>query len=357
MLRAAEIVQVRSERALGRPRDMPYRLTLQVTNMCNHRCQSCSIWRIYRDPDGREDPRHELGAGQWLELASRAFDQGVETIDVTGGEPFLKKDIEVLLRLSLCRSGFSCVTTNALQCDATAARVETVLSGAPAESLFVVSVSLDGFEETHDRLRGVRGAYARATRLLGLLRDLRRRYPQLCPSVSFTIVPENCGEMGSLLSFLLGQDLIRTPDDFSFRPANAGHYYRTERVERDVERLELEMQKVMSAHRFTRNLPFFSGLRAHVRKPERMLLPCFALFASCWIDPYGNVAPCVSMTETTFGNVVDHGLDLRAVWHGERARELRQQIAMDECPVCWTDCQAHENILFNGHDSSWVPEP
>jgi radical SAM protein with 4Fe4S-binding SPASM domain len=357
MLRADDIVQVRSARAVGRPRDMPYRLTLQVTNMCNHHCRSCGIWRIYRDPDGRESPRSELSAAQWVSLASRAFDQGVETIDVTGGEPFLKQDIEDLMQLSLCRSGFSCVTTNALQCDATAARIESVLARAPAQSLFVVSVSLDGFEETHDRLRGVRGAYAKAIRLLGLLRDLRRNYPQLCPSVSFTIVPDNCKEMGSLLSFLLGQDIIRTPDDFSFRPANVGHYYRTGGVERDVESLEAEIRQVMSAHRFTRNRPFFSGLRVHVRRPERMLLPCFALFASCWIDPYGNVAPCVSMTETTFGNVMDHGLDLRELWHGERARTLRKQIASDACPVCWTDCQAHENILFNGHDSTWMPAP
>jgi hypothetical protein len=40
-------------------------------------------------------------------------------------------------------------------------------------------------------------------------------------------------------------------------------------------------------------------------------------------------------------------LDLRALWQGERARFLRQEVVEERCSHCWTPCEAYPTILGN----------
>lgn len=83
-----------------------------------------------------------------------------------------------------------------------------------------------------------------------------------------------------------------------------------------------------------------------------MILPCYAMFASMWIDPYGGVAPCVTMTEDVLGNVKDHDLDILPVWHSQQAQDSRDKIGKDNCAICWTDCQAMESIEYESAGTS-----
>ncbi|WP_369383976.1 radical SAM/SPASM domain-containing protein [Streptomyces sp. cg36] len=326
------------------PGASPRRLSMQITNLCNSRCTMCSIWEIYRDDKALY--RQELTGAEWLRVADLAIDHGVRSIDVTGGEPFLKEGVTELLGHVLGRTGFVAVTTNALQPRRILTEVERILEGAPKDSLFVVSVSLDGFSDTYAEIRGVKNGFARAEKLLRGLVALREKYPQLSQQISFTIMDANVDELEPLMEHALGTGLIREPDDFNFRPVASGHYYAKENTVAHREKITAAVQRLCDKYAFRRTLPFIEKIPQSVREPDRLILPCYALFASMWIDPYGGVAPCVTMTEDVVGNIRDTDLDILPIWTGLQAQQARERIGKGNCAVCWTDCQAMESLEY-----------
>jgi cyclic pyranopterin phosphate synthase len=79
---------------LGRPlRD----LRISVTDRCNFRCVYCMPKEVF----GREYaflPRRELLTFEEIERVARVFvDLGVQKLRITGGEPLLRRDLEVLI--------------------------------------------------------------------------------------------------------------------------------------------------------------------------------------------------------------------------------------------------------------------
>lgn len=337
-----KIIEVRKERTAP---PCPRRLTLQITNLCNSRCKMCHIWRIY--PDGNEDVGRELSTAEWLVLIERAVESGVSHIDVTGGEPFMKPGIVDLCAGIMRLLGFTSIVTNAVTPGATAIKIGRILKAAPSDATLSVTVSIDGLPGTNAELRGIADGYDRACRLLRSLRAMKEGGAGLLTNVSFTIQQENHSELIPLLEALLDADLIDSPENFFFRPVASLHYYRTsnEGAAADVVRREIELAQ--EHFDFASRIPFLEGVKVNLADPARMVLPCYALFASCWVDPYGNVSPCVTMTDNHIGNVRNHNLDIIGVWHSSQADEIRSMIADDSCPVCWTDCQANENLFYD----------
>jgi cyclic pyranopterin phosphate synthase len=93
--------------ALGRPL---VNLRLSVTDRCNLRCQYCMPLEDYTWL-----PREELLTFEEIsELVSVFTDLGVSRIRLTGGEPLLRRDLPVLVRMLAANSGIKdlALTTN-----------------------------------------------------------------------------------------------------------------------------------------------------------------------------------------------------------------------------------------------------
>lgn len=306
----------------------------------------CNIWRIYRE--GPERLSDELTGREWTTLVEKAVAGGVGQIDVTGGEPFLKRGVVELIATILRLLGFTSVVTNAVAPEMTIRKVESILDRSPPGSTLHVTVSIDGLPATDAELRGLPDAYERACHLLELLRELQSRHHGLVVNVSFTLQRENLHELAPLLDALLQAGLIESPERFYFRPVSSLHYYRATNPSPDALAAIREVERAQERFGFEGSRDFIEGIKTSIAEPGRMIVPCYALFASCWIDPYGNVSPCVTMTQDHLGNVREHDLDLAAIWRSERADSLRARIAADACPVCWTDCQAYESLSYAG---------
>ena len=75
--------------ATGRPGRLEA-ISLEVTHRCFCRCQMCNIWQIPKEvPD--------LPLSAWIDLLSSPELRQLREIDITGGEPFLRQDLEELL--------------------------------------------------------------------------------------------------------------------------------------------------------------------------------------------------------------------------------------------------------------------
>lgn len=127
-------------------------LFLELTLRCNEHCFHCGS-------SCGDLPSPELP----LSVYKRLLDEVKEDFDIreiqlciTGGEPLLRKDFFDILGYAH-ELGFEWgMTSNAILVDKeTAHRLAECGMGT-------ISVSIDGLRETHDRLRGLKGAYDRA---------------------------------------------------------------------------------------------------------------------------------------------------------------------------------------------------
>ncbi|MBI5568836.1 MAG: radical SAM protein [Desulfomonile tiedjei] len=154
--------------ACRRKEHVPRGLLLQwhITERCNLRCAHC-----YQDSYAGSELgfRDLLGIlDQFADLLNRWQDETSRPvrghITVTGGEPFTREDFPDLLEvLAAHRTRFSfAILTNGHSVDDSVARHLKGL--APA----FVQVSIEGSQESHDKIRGA-GSFARTIRAIGHL--------------------------------------------------------------------------------------------------------------------------------------------------------------------------------------------
>jgi GTP 3',8-cyclase len=123
---------------LGRPvRD----LRISVTDRCNFRCVYCMPKEVFGH-DYRFLPRRELLTFEEIERVARVFvGLGVHKIRLTGGEPLLRRDLEVLVeRLAAIGDVDLALTTNG----SALAKKARVLADAGLDR---VTVSLDSLDD------------------------------------------------------------------------------------------------------------------------------------------------------------------------------------------------------------------
>ena len=77
-----------------------------------------------------------------------------------------------------------------------------------------------------------------------------------------------------------------------------------------------------------------------------MPMRCHALRSSCFVDPWGTLYPCITYSRP-LGSLRSTDMDLAPLWHAESTREVQREIWNDQCPRCWTACEAYPSILGN----------
>ena len=141
----------------------PIGAKLELTYACNLRCGFC-----YTDSPRRTLERTpELSDEQWREVVRQSLELGIVEAVVTGGEPFLRRELTLELIETLAGTGVGVtLNTNGWFVDEEVAARLGALRGVTAH------VSLDGARPgLHDASRGVPGSWRRAVegidRLLG----------------------------------------------------------------------------------------------------------------------------------------------------------------------------------------------
>jgi MoaA/NifB/PqqE/SkfB family radical SAM enzyme len=187
----------------------PSRLILYVTDRCNANCAHCFYGRHLNPKD-----RDELSLGE-LERLAGSLSVPLQSLVLTGGEPFLREDI-----LEICRTfdranqtRLVTLTTNGIRTGEILSSVEGVLR--TCRTRLNTHVSLDGMKDTHDRLRGVSGGFDNAVKTARGLKELKNRYPGLnVVSVLTCVCSQNLNELAELIGFV--RDDLRLFHKFQF---------------------------------------------------------------------------------------------------------------------------------------------
>jgi MoaA/NifB/PqqE/SkfB family radical SAM enzyme len=291
----------------------PYMAELDITYRCNCRCQMCQRW---------QDPRREeLSLDEYRSLAATLDRMGAHQVSVAGGEPLVREDVFDIIRAFSSRGMSVNLCTNGLLLDRLH---EAVCQSAPT----CVTVSLDGATaESHDRIRGREGAYARTEKgVLAILRHPRGRRPIV--RVRMTVNNLNQREIGAF--YRRWKDVA---DDVLLQPVHdCGDTYYS--VSGDAAgRIDPE---VVAAQ--TRHTPWardgyvgrwVTAMRQGVAFPWQT---CYAGVMMGRIDPWGNLYPCLeqhvrigSIRETPFEDL----------WCGPALTAERERLAKRRTCRCW----------------------
>jgi MoaA/NifB/PqqE/SkfB family radical SAM enzyme len=184
-----------SLRALGHTagRTPPF-LIVFINSICNLTCEHCFYWRNLNQ---RDDLTLEEFARLSAELGQ------FENLNLSGGEPFLRKEFAEICSLFIRNNGVQqiYVPTSGFFTERTERQLREVLRESSLK-LFVCEISLDGMPEYHNRFRGNAKSFDNAMATYEMLARLQQEDPRLRIHSIATATNENIGELRALTKFL-----------------------------------------------------------------------------------------------------------------------------------------------------------
>ncbi|MFM6026612.1 MAG: radical SAM protein, partial [Dolichospermum sp.] len=178
----------------------PLVIQFPVNDICNCRCQMCNIWQQKFD--------YQITPSELEKALSNPLFSEVKTIGVNGEEPTLRKDlaelVDILFRKLPKLSNISLIT-NSLNSSQVTERITEIGQVIKSHNgLLDVMVSLDGVGEVHDRVRGRKGNFENAVKVIDFIQnnELVSSYRLGC-----TVIKENIYGVDDLLEFALSKDI------------------------------------------------------------------------------------------------------------------------------------------------------
>ena len=117
-------------------------LVLFINSICNMKCEHCFYWRNL-------NRRDDLTKEELFDL-SQSLGR-IENLNLSGGEPFLRKEFSEICRQSIRQNGVRqiYVPSNGYYTERMVQQISETLKASELE-LFAVELSLDGMQEYHD---------------------------------------------------------------------------------------------------------------------------------------------------------------------------------------------------------------
>jgi Fe-coproporphyrin III synthase len=342
----------------------PNEIVFDLTRRCNLKCLMCTQIRHTDDiPDYLRwyDPRRELALADWIGLLDQVTPFRPR-VHITGGEPTVYPYFEDLVREIKGRGLFMRLTTNGTRL----AGVADLLVSSDVE---IVVVSLDGPEETHDRIRGHQGIFARATAGIKALVEMRRRRGRSAPiiTINCTISKANVKTLDQMVDLALDlrADLLQFHHTIFDQPANVARhnrllspdrcrdwgldlvhpsiseheYYQSQIGPEDLPGLVAGLTEARRQAKGRLNLAFVPNLPFELLEPYYLDLDypfapiCKRLWKSCRIYPDGTIAPCFHVM---VGNIKEQSF--LELWNSPKMARLRETINRGLLPGCARCC-------------------
>jgi len=286
---------------------------LIITYRCNSKCHMCNTWQ-YPSKEN-EEFSHELVD----QLPDR-----IKFINITGGEPFLRDDLDNIIQVALTKTRRLVISTNGYFTKKIVKLTEKY------GNRIGIRISIEGLPKTNDELRGMNDGFDRGFRTLITL------YNMGIKDIGFgmTVSDKNAKDMIALyhLANTIGLEFATATTHNSFYFHKHDNKYKNDEVVADAfEKIAAELLKTNKPKNWFRAY-FNMGLANKVRGGKRPL-PCETGTDVFFLDPYGNIMPCNGSDEPMImGNLKNQTFD--EIWQSSKADEIRKQVK--KCPKqCW----------------------
>ena len=302
------LLGAREEDAVYRPVYAVWEITLACDLSCRH-CGSRA---------GRARP-DELTTEECFDLVDQLAELGCKEVILIGGEAYLRDDCWDVVRHIRARGMQPLITTGGRSLGPERARA------AKDAGIASVSVSIDGLEATHDRLRAVAGSHRAALEALRHLRDAgvrvsantqinRLSAPEL-PEILETLIAHGIHSWQIQITVPMGR--AADEPDVLLQPYDLLELFPT------LGRLQDRCREARVMLWPGNNIGYFGPFETKLRgtMPRGHMASCGAGRSGLGIESDGTIKGCPSLSTESWagGNVREHRL--KDIW--ERAAPLR----------------------------------
>lgn len=296
---------------MRQPRDA----SIILTYRCPMHCEMCNIWA------------HPTHAEEEITPSALSRLPRLKFINLTGGEPFVRDDLEEVVKACFTRAPRIVISTSGWL-------EERVIDLARKFPHIGIRISIEGLAKKNDELRGRPGGFERALRTLRTLREMGLQ------DIGFGCTVSNHNSSDMLELYRLAQEM-----DLEFATAafhNSFYFHKHDNVITNRQQVVDDFTTLINLQLRERNPKswfrayFNMGLVNYVEGRQR-LLPCEAGTENFFVDPWGDVWPCNGLEEKYWmepmGNI-NRTDSFEALWNSPQAERVRKLVR--SCPKnCW----------------------
>ena len=311
----------------------PSVLQVNVTMRCNTKCAMCNIWK-FKSP-------HQLKLIQFEKIFSDPVYASVEYVVIAGGEPTLRDDLAEIVELvhnHMPRLKKLMISSNGINSASVQKQYPRIAHYCSRhKTRLSLGVSLDGIGETHDKVRGVKGAFNRAMEGVEFMQQLQKEVP-FNLGIDPTIFSMNVHEMQKLKDLA---DRLNLPITFQFA-AMADNYYQNADLEQTLnidEEGRTSMVEFLQRH--IAELTLFDALAYYYAEVIEQAhgasirsLPCPFADQGLLLNPDGSLHYCHN--SRSIGNVLETSSS--ELYHARENQAYRNRVWKERCPSCRMSC-------------------
>jgi radical SAM protein with 4Fe4S-binding SPASM domain len=251
----------------------------------------------------------------------------VKFINITGGEPFVREDLEQIVEICFTKAPRVVISTSGWY----EKRLITLAKQYPNIG---IRISTEGLAEKNDELRGRSGSFEKSIRTLKKLKEMEMK------DIGFGITVSNNNSADML-------DLYKMSNAWGMEFATAAfhnsyYFHKYDNVIENKEEVCGNFEKLINLqlkepHPKSWFRAYFNmGLINYIQGNPR-LLPCEAGLVNFFVEPYGDIYPCNGLEEKFWqekmGNIRETP-DFQQIWNSEQADRVRNLVRT--CPKnCW----------------------
>jgi len=286
---------------------------LIVTYRCNARCYMCNTWK---NPSNISD--------EFTPSIIEKLPNDLNFVNITGGEPFLRSDLEQIVEKALSKTNRLVISNNGYFTN------KIVSLAKKFGNRIGVRISIEGLPAANDELRGIKNGFNKGINTIFALHDMGIK------DIGFgiTVSDRNAKDMIKLYrianSMRLQFATATTHNSYYFHKHD-NSFEKPDMIASEFEKIAFELLKTRRPKNWFRAY-FNMGLANKVRGGKRPL-PCEVGTDVFFLDPFGNVMPCNgSDNPMVMGNL--KGQSFNAIWCSTKASEVRQQVKTCS-KECW----------------------
>lgn len=314
---------------------VPLFTALAITNKCNYQCTYCY-------GDYSHQTNENLSVDELISTIDTLKEMGTRIINLIGGEPLLRDEIDLLIN-RVKKKGMIChVSTNASLLPEKIAKIKNVDA---------IDVGLDGLEENNDKNRG-KGTFQRTFE--GIKTALKNN---IKTNVNMVLTKHNlddvepmvrlAAEMGFSLSFnMVFESHSRTYKNYrdSIRIKNADDLLMKNTLNKIIIYIKkgYPIRFSSTAYTYALNWPISYSECVYVKNKDALHnfkpIKCYFPQFHCYIDTEGRIYNCMHIKDhVPIINIKEMGV--KKAW--EKLSSVKQP-----CIACYTICNNDANLIF-----------
>lgn len=331
----------------------PQFISFTLLNACNLRCKMCGQWSetgYVKNKIVNANP--QLNVSYWKRLVDEISEHKIRFILIRGGEPFLFPQIMELIEYANSKGLFLSIDTNGTV-------INKFVNALVKLGNMHITFSVDGPEQIHDEVRGIKGSFNKIKENIALFNQLEKENTsRISKSICFTISKYSFKGLGAMPAVArdMGISSINIVPYYYFSK-ETGEKYETELKENfnstafswkgfhhedsgiDFEIFKKEYENYISTLSDIENFPFMTLNLAEYKawfESCNILVGstrCMNIESLIDIQPNGDANFCIDFPDYSFGNVKESSIE--EIWNSEKAEKFRTYRREKPLAICY----------------------